>query len=118
MPSGCFLIDIGPEGKAAVMGTYFDNEEDMIQIDDSLILQLQMGLMDKKLFVVTKNVFTWLDSLTIDNKIASCRLGLGGNPNIAFDYDLTAVPEFVKVFHEIKKALGEWGADATKKGKK
>lgn len=54
MPTGCFIIDIDAEGKSVLLGTHFDNEEDTIQIDDNLILQLQMGLMDKKLNVLTK----------------------------------------------------------------
>ncbi len=54
MPNGCFIIDIDAQGKSVILGTHFDNDEDVIQIDDNLILQLQMGLMDKKLFVLTK----------------------------------------------------------------
>ncbi len=54
IPSGTFIIDIDEHGKTAILGTYFDNEGDAIQIDDNMILQLQMGLMDKKLFVLTK----------------------------------------------------------------
>ncbi|MHA1453504.1 MAG: hypothetical protein ACTSRD_11650 [Promethearchaeota archaeon] len=54
MPNGCFIIDIDAQGKSVILGTHFDNEEDAIKIDDNLILQLQMGLMDKKLYVLTK----------------------------------------------------------------
>jgi hypothetical protein len=54
MPSGCIIIDIDAQGKSVVLGTHFDNEEDEIEIDNNLILQLQMGLMDKKLHVLTK----------------------------------------------------------------
>jgi hypothetical protein len=54
MPSGCLIIDVDAEGKSVVLGTHFDNEEDTIEIDDNLILQLKMGLMDKKLHVLTK----------------------------------------------------------------
>ncbi len=54
MPNGCFIIDIDVNGKSVVLGTHFDNEEDSITIDDNLILQLQMGLMDTKLHVLSK----------------------------------------------------------------
>ncbi|MBN2155608.1 MAG: hypothetical protein JW776_06170 [Candidatus Lokiarchaeota archaeon] len=57
MPSGCFLIEIDPKGSSSLIGSYFDNEDESIEIDDSLILQLQMGLMDKKLFVLTKSEY-------------------------------------------------------------
>ena len=71
MPNGCFLIDIDSQGKSVILGTYFDNEEDTIQIDDNLILQLQMGLMDKKLYVLTKpeyHLVSYIENYLKDRK--------------------------------------------------
>jgi hypothetical protein len=71
MPSGCLIIDIDAQGKSVLLGTYFDNEEDAIQIDDNLILQLQMGLMDNKLHVLTKpdyHLVSYIENYIKDRK--------------------------------------------------
>jgi len=71
MPSGCFLIAIDPQGKSSILGSYFDNDEDSIEIDNNLVLQLQMGLMDKKLFVLTKpehHLVSYIENFTKDHK--------------------------------------------------
>jgi len=71
MPSGCFLIEIDFQGKSSIIGSYFDNDEDSIEIDNNLVLQLQMGLMDKKLFVLTKpeyHLVSYIDNFMKDRK--------------------------------------------------
>lgn len=56
----------------------------------------------------TKNVFGWIDKLDTDIKMGTIRMAFGGDWNKIREYKLSNIPEFMKVFKEIKKALSDW----------
>lgn len=58
MPAGCFLIEINSKSVAKVIQTYYESPEESIDIDDNLILQLRMGLSEKRLFTLLKSDFS------------------------------------------------------------
>ncbi len=49
MPKGLFIIEIDAKSKPSIRSKYFEENEE-IDINDTLILQLRMGLSEKKLF--------------------------------------------------------------------
>jgi MoxR-like ATPase len=66
---------------------------------------------DKRIKQVTKNVYSWIDKLPPDAKMGAVRLSFGGDWDNCHKYGLPQIPEFVKVFREIKQKLGDHNAD-------
>jgi tetratricopeptide (TPR) repeat protein len=58
MPVGCFLIEIDSKSKAKIIQTYYENPDESIELDGNLILELRMGLSEKRLFTLLKSDFS------------------------------------------------------------
>ena len=65
MPIGTFIIEIDPQSKAKLKDIYFEDESETIQIDYNIILQLRMGLSEKKFFTLIRPdypIATYIDT--------------------------------------------------------
>jgi tetratricopeptide (TPR) repeat protein len=54
LPIGTFIIEIDPQSKSKLREIYFEDETETIKVDDNIILQLRMGLSEKRLFNLTR----------------------------------------------------------------
>jgi len=60
---------------------------------------------------VTQNVYKWMQTLQPDTQMGAVRLSFGGDWENCHKYGLANIPEFVTVFKNIKKKLGDWDSD-------
>jgi len=65
----------------------------------------------KRIDSVTKNVYKWLDTCQSDIQMGAVRLSFGGDWDNCHKYDLPKIPEFVSVFKNVKKKMGDWESD-------
>lgn len=65
----------------------------------------------KRIKPITQHVYKWMQTLQPDTQMGAIRLSFGGDWENCHKYGLSNIPEFVIVFKNIKKKLGDWESD-------